>query len=125
MEARMRIALLAAVLLAAFVFLAYYTIERYSSGLPSMEQHNSPVNIGADEGRLENSANVGDSVLVACKRDAFGSTIYSKGRRAVGTHIYSVSDSSDNGRCNRNATGTRLNQHWLTEGSLMSQVSNH
>lgn len=91
----------------------------------SVVQSHSPVNIGDDEGRLEASRNTPDSVLVACKRDPGQPRVYSKGRRAVGTHIYSVSDDNVGGGCNRNNTGQRLNQHWLEQGSLQSQVSNH
>lgn len=91
----------------------------------SKTQHNSPVQLGDDVGRLEASRRIPDSVLVACKRDPGQPTVYSRGRRNVGSHIFSVSDRSADGHCERNFTGRRLKQHWLEQGRLQSTVSNH
>lgn len=131
-NARVRVAALAAVLVAALALLAVIAIAAPESPpngqeAPSMArvQNHSPVQIGDDEGRLEASANTPDSVLVACKRDPGQPTVYSKGRKFVGSHIYSVADGRVGDGCNKNNTGQRLNQHWLTQGNLQSQVSNH
>lgn len=129
MQAKTRIAVLATLLLAGFAVLAFYAVAQAQQAqqAPSMERvtNHSPVNLGDDEGRLEASNSTPDSVLVACKRDPGQPRVYSRGRRAVGTHIYSVSDDRVGDGCNKNNTGTRLNQHWLDQGSLQSQVSNH
>lgn len=91
----------------------------------SGEEHGSPVKLGDDVGRLEDSRQVRSSVLVACARDPMQPTVYSKGRRDVGSRIRSVADRSVDGKCERNFTGRTLKQHWLEQGPLRSTVSNH
>lgn len=116
--------IMAGALLLALALLAAYVPVVVHNGAQGSE-HGSPVQLGRDVGRLEDSRHVASSVLVACKHDQMQPTVYSRGRRAVGTHIYSVADRSVGGGCERNFTGRRLWQHWLDQGPLRSTVSNH
>lgn len=124
-----RMTTLAALLMGMLALATHYAVQGEATGEPgpdmSVVQNHSPVQLGDDEGRLEASNSTPDSVLVACKRDPGQPRVYSKGRRGVGTHIYSVSDGTVGDGCERNNTDHRLWQHWLEQGNLQSQVSNH
>lgn len=91
----------------------------------SVVQGHSPVNIGDDEGRLEASRSTPDSILVACLRDPNQPAVHSRGRKFVGSHVFEAIDRTLGGGCERTNTHEKLNQHWLTQGGLQSQVSNH
>lgn len=115
--------------LAAILLILAYSASQAAPGRQepdvSVVEQGSPVQIGDDEGRLEASRKRPSSILVACLRDPGQPPVHSQGRRSVGSHVFDVVDRDLHDGCERLNTHTRLRQHWLIQGSLQSQVSNH